>query len=189
MADQFLPVLMTLGVAFAFAVILLGFVMWLPAHRFKQELRVRDGFLIVTLFWVVLALVGWFYPQSWLSTGPLLIGIGIRPNIALLESTPVRCEQGAVIDTHCACNVDNVYAAGDVAADVVRVVAFQLRSGARVPRQHAVAKARRKALDLRLDARLGDPFGHVVGQQRPVQVRAQQQPAHGSGTRQAPKKS
>jgi trk system potassium uptake protein TrkH len=40
------------------AVILLGFVMWLPAHRFKQELRVRDGFLIVTLFWVVLGLVG-----------------------------------------------------------------------------------------------------------------------------------
>lgn len=40
------------------AVIVLGFVMWLPAHRFKQELRVRDGFLIVTLFWVVLGLAG-----------------------------------------------------------------------------------------------------------------------------------
>jgi trk system potassium uptake protein TrkH len=32
--------------------------MWLPAHRFRQELRVRDGFLIVTMFWVVLGLAG-----------------------------------------------------------------------------------------------------------------------------------
>lgn len=40
------------------AIIVLGFVMWLPAHRFRQELRVRDGFLIVTMFWVVLGLAG-----------------------------------------------------------------------------------------------------------------------------------
>ncbi|HYQ72877.1 MAG TPA: TrkH family potassium uptake protein [Gammaproteobacteria bacterium] len=39
-------------------VIVLGFIMWLPAHRFKQELRVRDGFLLVTLFWVVLGFAG-----------------------------------------------------------------------------------------------------------------------------------
>jgi NAD(P)H-nitrite reductase large subunit len=59
----------------------------------------------------------------------LLIGIGIRPNIALLESTPVRCEQGAVIDTHCACNVDNVYAAGDVAARVDPVSGAVAKTG------------------------------------------------------------
>jgi trk system potassium uptake protein TrkH len=40
------------------AVIVLGFVMWFPAHRFKEELRVRDGFLLVTLFWVVLGVAG-----------------------------------------------------------------------------------------------------------------------------------
>jgi len=40
------------------AVIVLGFVMWLPAHRFRHELRVRDGFLLVTLFWLVLGLAG-----------------------------------------------------------------------------------------------------------------------------------
>jgi len=39
-------------------VIVLGFVMWLPVHRFRQEMRVRDGFLLVTLFWVVLGLAG-----------------------------------------------------------------------------------------------------------------------------------
>jgi trk system potassium uptake protein TrkH len=40
------------------AVILLGFLMWLPVRRFKQEMRMRDGFLLVTLFWVVLGLAG-----------------------------------------------------------------------------------------------------------------------------------
>jgi trk system potassium uptake protein TrkH len=40
------------------AVILLGFLLWLPVRRFKQEMRMRDGFLLVTLFWVVLGLAG-----------------------------------------------------------------------------------------------------------------------------------
>jgi trk system potassium uptake protein TrkH len=40
------------------AVIVLGFVIWLPAHRCRHELRVRDGFLLVTLFWLVLGLAG-----------------------------------------------------------------------------------------------------------------------------------
>jgi len=35
-----------------------GCVMWLPAHRHKEELRVRDGFLIVVLFWLVLGFAG-----------------------------------------------------------------------------------------------------------------------------------
>jgi len=52
------------------AVLVLGFVIWLPAHRFKQDLRVRDGFLIVTLFWVVLGLAG-ALPLA-LSTDPTL---------------------------------------------------------------------------------------------------------------------
>ena len=41
-----------------FALLVLGCLMWLPARRFKDELRVRDGFLIVVLFWLVLGLAG-----------------------------------------------------------------------------------------------------------------------------------
>lgn len=40
------------------AVIVLGFVMWFSAHRCRQDLRVRDGFLLVTLFWMVLGIAG-----------------------------------------------------------------------------------------------------------------------------------
>ena len=35
-----------------------GFFCWLPVYNKRRELRIRDGFLIVALFWVVLALVG-----------------------------------------------------------------------------------------------------------------------------------
>lgn len=36
----------------------LGMVLWLPYSRSKGDLRTRDGFLITTLFWTVLSLVG-----------------------------------------------------------------------------------------------------------------------------------
>jgi trk system potassium uptake protein TrkH len=39
-------------------VLLAGLVFWYPVRRHRQELRVRDGFVVVALFWVVLALVG-----------------------------------------------------------------------------------------------------------------------------------
>jgi trk system potassium uptake protein TrkH len=39
-------------------VLLLGLTMWLPARRHKNDLRVRDGFLLVVLFWFVLGLAG-----------------------------------------------------------------------------------------------------------------------------------
>jgi trk system potassium uptake protein TrkH len=42
----------------AAAVFALGLLGWLPVHKFRQELRVRDGFLIVVLLWSVLGLVG-----------------------------------------------------------------------------------------------------------------------------------
>ena len=47
----------------AFATVLLGVLVvgalfWYPVKDQRHELRVRDGFLVVTLFWVVLALVG-----------------------------------------------------------------------------------------------------------------------------------
>jgi trk system potassium uptake protein TrkH len=43
------------GAALVFVV---GLLCWLPAHRFREELRVRDGFLVVVLFWVMLGLAG-----------------------------------------------------------------------------------------------------------------------------------
>jgi len=35
-----------------------GALFWYPVRRHRQELRVRDGFVVVALFWLVLALVG-----------------------------------------------------------------------------------------------------------------------------------
>jgi trk system potassium uptake protein TrkH len=35
-----------------------GILFWLPVRRLRHELRVRDGFLVVVLFWAVLGLVG-----------------------------------------------------------------------------------------------------------------------------------
>jgi trk system potassium uptake protein TrkH len=37
-----------------------GSVLWLTAYRARREIHLRDGFLIVTLFWTVLALFGAF---------------------------------------------------------------------------------------------------------------------------------
>ncbi len=44
---------------YAFAITMItGIVMWLPVKNFKKELRMRDGFLIVVLFWTVLGCFG-----------------------------------------------------------------------------------------------------------------------------------
>lgn len=39
-------------------ILLAGLLLWLPVRRARHELRTRDGFLIVVLFWGVLGLVG-----------------------------------------------------------------------------------------------------------------------------------
>ena len=36
----------------------LGIVLWLPVRKIRQELRLRDGFLVVVMFWTVLGLFG-----------------------------------------------------------------------------------------------------------------------------------
>ncbi|MGW8313466.1 MAG: V-type ATP synthase subunit I [Desulfuromonadales bacterium] len=41
-----------------------------------QQAMLKLGMLVAVLL-LVLAMVGWFYPQSWLNTRPLLIGVGI----------------------------------------------------------------------------------------------------------------
>lgn len=45
--------------AIAFFITLLsGFLIWIPVHGVRQDLRTRDGFLITVLFWSVLAAAG-----------------------------------------------------------------------------------------------------------------------------------
>jgi trk system potassium uptake protein TrkH len=39
-------------------VLLVGALFWFPVREQRRELRIRDGFVVVTLFWVVLAVVG-----------------------------------------------------------------------------------------------------------------------------------
>ena len=45
--------------AFA-ALVAVGVLVWLPARRDRRDLRLRDGFLVVTLFWAVLGIAGAF---------------------------------------------------------------------------------------------------------------------------------
>ncbi|GAA0544390.1 MAG: potassium transporter [Alteromonadaceae bacterium] len=49
------------GVPFILSFVLcvvIGFLIWYPNRQYKEELKVRDGFLIVVLFWIVLGAVG-----------------------------------------------------------------------------------------------------------------------------------
>lgn len=40
------------------SILVAGFLCWLPVRNMRRELRVRDGFLVVVMFWTVLGLVG-----------------------------------------------------------------------------------------------------------------------------------
>jgi trk system potassium uptake protein len=52
------------------ALLILGGLVWWPARKAVRELRLRDGFLIVSLFWIVLSLAG--AVPLWLSDRPNL---------------------------------------------------------------------------------------------------------------------
>ena len=42
-----------------FALILTaGFLIWAPVRKVRHELRMRDGFVVVTMFWTVLGMTG-----------------------------------------------------------------------------------------------------------------------------------
>ena len=43
------------------------------------------------------------------------IGIGVTPNVEFLDQSGIQVDQGVVVDRFTACNVRNVFAAGDVA--------------------------------------------------------------------------
>ncbi|MFH1242899.1 MAG: FAD-dependent oxidoreductase [Pseudomonadota bacterium] len=44
------------------------------------------------------------------------IGVGTRPNVEFLEGSGIQVDQGVVADEFMACNIENVFTAGDVAA-------------------------------------------------------------------------
>lgn len=52
----------------------------------------------------------------------VVVGKGVDPNLELAEGTDIHVDYGVLVDEHCRTNVENVYAAGDVAQapDVVR---------------------------------------------------------------------
>ncbi len=77
----------------AFAVTLItGIVLWLPVKSRRRDLRLRDGFLVVVLYWTVLAGFGalplWLSPQ-----------LDIRPVDALFESISGLTTTGATVLT------------------------------------------------------------------------------------------
>ncbi|MGH8178065.1 MAG: potassium transporter TrkG, partial [Steroidobacter sp.] len=75
--------------AFA-ALLLLGFLIWIPVRKKVRELRLRDGFLIVALFWVVLGIAG---------AAPLLLSEPLNLSVtdAIFESVSGFTTTGAII--------------------------------------------------------------------------------------------
>ncbi len=60
----------------AFAVLLgLGAISWFPARNNRRELRLRDGFMVVVLFWLVLGL-----------SGALPLYVAVRPSMSLADA-------------------------------------------------------------------------------------------------------
>ncbi|NCC40804.1 MAG: potassium transporter [Gammaproteobacteria bacterium] len=67
----------------------LGALLWLTGRpRLRHELNVRDGYLIVALFWLLLSLLG-----AW----PLWMGLGLSPIDALFESASGLTTTGATV--------------------------------------------------------------------------------------------
>ena len=50
-------VLGTFGIAF-FATLATGFLLWVPIRKERAEMRLRDGFIVVVMFWTVLGVFG-----------------------------------------------------------------------------------------------------------------------------------
>lgn len=65
-----------------------GLSLWLPNSRQKDELSVRDGFLFVTLFWVLLSIVG---------SLPFLLGLHLGFTDAIFESVSGFTTTGATV--------------------------------------------------------------------------------------------
>ncbi|MGB0732136.1 MAG: TrkH family potassium uptake protein [Pontibacterium sp.] len=76
-----------------FAITLItGFLIWLPVHNVRQDLRTRDGFVVTVLFWSVLGLFGAF---------PLMLADTLHLSFvdALFESLSGLTTTGATVIT------------------------------------------------------------------------------------------
>jgi trk system potassium uptake protein TrkH len=69
-----------------------GLLMWAPVRNSRHELRIRDGFLITSLFWTVLGLFG-ALPFS------LTEGLDLTPTEAIFESISGLTTTGATVIT------------------------------------------------------------------------------------------
>ncbi|MGD2166880.1 MAG: potassium transporter TrkG, partial [Gammaproteobacteria bacterium] len=75
----------------AFAIVLIaGVVLWWPFRNARDELRLRDGFLVVALFWIVLGTFG---------SAPLLLdpSLGLTVTDAVFESVSGLTTTGATV--------------------------------------------------------------------------------------------
>ena len=50
-----------------------------------------------------------------IETDLIVVAIGVRPNLELVQDTPIQTNMGVIVDRHMRTNVPDVYAAGDVA--------------------------------------------------------------------------
>jgi len=69
-----------------------GFIVWLPVHRSRKDLRLRDGFLVVAAFWTVLGTFG---------AAPLLLADSLSLSVtdAIFESMSGLTTTGATVLT------------------------------------------------------------------------------------------
>lgn len=67
-----------------------GFIAWFPVHRAKRDLRLRDGFIIVVMFWTVLGLSGAL---------PFILSTGFEISVtdAVFESVSALTTTGATV--------------------------------------------------------------------------------------------
>lgn len=77
--------------AFTFALVLLaGILLWLPVRKLRLELRLREGFVIVAMFWLVLGAI---------SSIPFQLGPHLGYADALFESVSAFTTTGATVMT------------------------------------------------------------------------------------------
>jgi len=83
-----LPFAVTLGIT-----LFAGLLAWLPVQRYRRDLRLRDGFVVVVMFWTVLS-----------ATGALPFALSSEPHLsvtdALFESVSGLTTTGATVITH-----------------------------------------------------------------------------------------
>lgn len=73
-----------------FLALVAGALLWLPVRNHAAELRLRDGFVVVVMMWVMLALVG---------AVPFLYSPGLSPTDAVFESLSGLTTTGATVIT------------------------------------------------------------------------------------------